>query len=105
MSWEGYDEGLCLNGHIDRWENSAYAHIDPPLSCWYCSAPYAQVWTVDETNGCQEAEDGLCICGKRDLEKVEESSTPTCPTCEEPKFVPAVYKFVPEVYAGHEVGR
>lgn len=102
MSWEGYEEGLCLNGHLDRWDCSIYAQLDAPKTCWYCSAPFAQVWTVDETNGCQEVKEGLCFCGKRDLEKMEEAKAPLCPTCGEPRYKPAVYKFVPEEYAGHE---
>lgn len=52
MSYEGTHELLCAKGHY-------YAHdvYDlRPLCCPFCSAPWAYIHMIDETNGADESQ-------------------------------------------------
>ena len=49
MSWEGYAQNFCINGHFYT-SRAGYMCDDPDL-CEYCKAEPAVTILVDETNG------------------------------------------------------
>lgn len=50
MSYEGYEEFLCVNGH----HSIVDAFDDDPTCCPQCGARLAYRHSVDETNGVEE---------------------------------------------------
>lgn len=50
MSYEGYGELLCANGHYHAHD----AYIDEPEECPICGALWAYSHGVDQTNGVEE---------------------------------------------------
>lgn len=61
MSYEGYTEYLCANGHhftVDCYD------VAPP-GCPRCSSPLAWEHAVDETNGYDESRPGTCEAPKK----------------------------------------
>lgn len=92
MSYEGYVEGLCEDGHYHSWD----CWDDPPLQC---NAPTGKntmcgktwVWSnpVDQTNGSGEEFEAK-------LEVFEEVKTETCPTCNHTEIVAAIRYKIPE---------
>jgi len=53
MSFEGYEQKLCQNGHY--WQNNvydSYGSDEDPENCPICNAPVAWYNIVDLTNGC-----------------------------------------------------
>lgn len=90
MSYEGYEQRLCANGHlshVDAFDNDA-----GPCRC---SAPIAWWNDVDQTNG-----DGAdCVV---ELEESTPAIYESCPTCHHSKEIAeATYK-IPD-NAGHRV--
>lgn len=89
MSYEGYDEGLCEDGHYHSWD----CWDDPPAKCLarttegVCGKELVWSHSVDQTNG--EGEVAI-------LEVLEEAKTKTCPTCNHQEVV-ADYRYkIPE---------
>ena len=95
MSYEGYSQFICKNGHYFTLDCS-YADDNP--ECPNCfSKP---IWEngVDQTNGCESTDDnpsdlshthekvGDCICGYVSLELVEESRCDKCNSILEQTF-------------------
>ncbi len=55
MSYEGYVEKLCSNGHL----SSVDAHDDyEEDKCHRCKKPFVFIHHVDQTNGIEEDENG-----------------------------------------------
>lgn len=59
MSWEGYTETLCENGHFCvhdelgcMYESSEMENGDPHKNCMDCGGPIQALAIVDVTNGC-----------------------------------------------------
>jgi len=53
MSYEGYQEKLCSNGHLS-YSSDIYGDFiesESPLVCSFCKAPFVFSHEVDETNG------------------------------------------------------
>jgi hypothetical protein len=50
MSYEGYKEQLCTNGHYSAQD----VYADQPEACPHCGAPFEFVHGVDQTNGYDE---------------------------------------------------
>ena len=73
MSWEGYTQRLCKNGHL----LSSTDYIDEAEPCLVCGA--GQVWwnQVDLTNGSYD-DDGNRIDGGVELEETDESKLERC---------------------------
>jgi hypothetical protein len=80
VSYEGWFQLLCANGHLSACD----AYEDPPVVC-RCGA--SMVWSnsIDNTNGCSSPDDhsrvGSCECGMVDLEVVTPGEVCECPTC------------------------
>jgi hypothetical protein len=52
MSYEGREQILCANGHLDVVDDSELCEIDPEAwRCEYCDARAAWSNSIDETNG------------------------------------------------------
>ncbi len=53
MSYEGYQEKLCSNGHLsyssDIYED--FAENESLLVCNFCKEPFVFIHSIDETNG------------------------------------------------------
>lgn len=47
MSYEGYREYKCSNGHID----AANVYDREPIACRTCGERYVRIRSVDQTNG------------------------------------------------------
>ena len=52
MSYEGYEQVLCTEGHLSQFD--AYGDGYEVFMCNYCGSPSAFVHTVDLTNGVDE---------------------------------------------------
>ena len=72
MSYEGYTQHLCLNGH--QWFANAYAEND---ECPYCSENSIWQHEIDETNGTDE-EDQNTFEIKLDVYQKEKYSVCQC---------------------------
>lgn len=57
MSYEGYNEWLCRNGHY----NTSDAYQDDPKCCRHCKEPLVWSHSVDCTNGELYNDDGTPI--------------------------------------------
>lgn len=90
MSYEGYYQLLCANGHANG-SIDAYS-FDDKLGPCACGAPVNQHNSVDETNGC---EGDPCICGARELVEIEPAQTETCNLGHAHVVKPARYEFGP----------
>lgn len=80
MSFEGYYQILCKNGHYDTCDVYIF---DWAETCWECSICKEKVgWmnTVDLTNGSYDDE-GRRIDGCVELEVKEQPKECECPTC------------------------
>ena len=88
MSWSGYTQRLCKNGHL----LSSTAYLDEAEPCLICGA--GQVWwnQVDLTNGSFDGDKR--IDGYIELERAEEPKEACiCPICNNKHmFLPPVYK-------------
>lgn len=51
MSYEGYQEYLCANGHYQSMD----CYADDPTACDRCGAAFAHWHPVDQTNGVEDA--------------------------------------------------
>jgi len=71
MSWEGYVQVICINGHY----STADGYGDYPEKCPDCGAAVAETNLVDETNGC---EGNPCQCGAKAVVEVEPPVYETC---------------------------
>ena len=92
MSYEGYEEGLCENGHYHSWD----CYGDPPATCdvamgkdTVCGKELVWCNSVDQTNG--DGEDQKAM-----LEVLEEAKTETCPTCHHTEVVAVIRYKIPE---------
>lgn len=84
MSYEGYKDCICANGHL----TSQDAYEDHP--CVVCEAPIVWVNEIDQTNGEDvgyiSSEDMRSFC-------IERETTSKCPTCHSHTlYKPAVYR-------------
>ena len=96
MSYEGYTQYLCKNGHT--WimdcleEDSTICEGSDD-----CDAPVVWWNMVDQTNGCEPAEGDItrmpdhtklddCICGSIELERLEEKRCDKCNHVLEQRF-------------------
>ena len=77
MSWEGWGQCLCKNGH--EYSIGQYDEGDS-LICPYCKSAQAWVHWVDETNGCM-CEDRSCPAHKLPLKVKTEAVFSDCECC------------------------
>lgn len=107
MSYEGYEQLLCENGHhraIDAME-TMYGDYDPKT--WKCTCGAGLTWwnAVDQTNGSFEQDpDGneVRIDGYVELEVDRPETTETCDHCGHTAVVDEVTYKIPEG-KGHRV--
>ena len=68
MSYEGYEEKLCSNGHLshssDIYGDFIEMEVDfelseSPLVCNFCKAPFVFTHSINETNGIELDDDGV----------------------------------------------
>ena len=76
MSYEGFTQALCVNGHYQECD----CHDDPADPCPECGA--AIVWRneVDVTNGSWD-DDGNRIDGYVEMRQVEKPNVCVCEAC------------------------
>lgn len=82
MSWEGYGQALCANGHeftVDRYDD------EDDQVCDFCKAKLAWVYWVDQTNGCCCPDDRLpgsvCAAHPKKMKLLKQETFTECPTC------------------------
>ncbi len=53
MSYEGYEEKLCSNGHLSHSSDiyGDFAENESLLVCNFCKEPFVFIHSIDETNG------------------------------------------------------
>ena len=91
MSWEGYGQALCGNGHLYTLGQYDYELVDCPL--FGCQAKQAWIHWVDETNGCYCPEEGDKLGGGKcpahpiKLEILEPAQVDECVTCKHRKLI------------------
>ena len=93
MSFEGYYQVLCENGHY-----TAFDVFDEPekQECGICGASRAWENLVDQTNGSYDDDSVTRIDGHVDLEMVNDGVLDRCVTCGQPTAVePPKYR-IPE---------
>lgn len=96
MSWEGYNQNICANGHMfnsDALLDWFYDGVKEQEICPYCKAP--KVWThvVDETNG---YEAGNQSTYPMELEELTPAKFCNCTICGNTHMIaPPTYK-IPE---------
>lgn len=106
MSWEGYQQNLCTNGHA--FDTDADVDInDPDFKCPRCQAKVAWFNIVDLTNGCfnvdldgnetDERIDGMVML--QQLTPAEICKCDACGHCHTSK--PATYR-IPDI-GGHRI--
>lgn len=90
MSYEGYEQCLCKNGHLSSFD--AYDCFDKDnMFCSNCGAPIVWSNMVDQTNGEE--------CGYIDMEalKITDTVHSICETCKQSRFVsPSIYRIPTE---------
>ena len=59
MSYEGYQEKLCSNGHLSYTSNIHFDGRESPLVCNFCKSPFIFIHYVNETNGIEYDDDGV----------------------------------------------
>lgn len=63
MSYEGYSEYLCENGHYTACDVT----VDEPATCWFCGARWQFYHAVDQTNGIEEENPSTMPAPKREI--------------------------------------
>lgn len=105
MSWEGYNQVLCPNGH--PYTDYADSYNEPLNICPNCKTPGGEFNTVDQTNGCMNwcashdegkcpgeiCEFFRCQCGMKKLILVTPAVTETCSLGYAHIKEPAKYRF------------
>lgn len=88
MSYEGYEQHICKNGHrFDK--NCDYGNGPKPV-CSFCNAESVFCNCVDETN-CEAH--GLIPDSEWEKMVIQPEVTQTCPTCSHCKTVtPTIYR-------------
>lgn len=107
MSYEGYEQLLCENGHlhmVDCWDSP-----DPKTwRCDSCGAKLAWWNAVDQTNGsyhtCSETGEEVRIDGFVELEVDREVVSEECPLCGHEKVLEDI-RYKTPTHAGHRVKR
>jgi hypothetical protein len=86
MSYKGYVDVLCKNGHKYGWDamDEMYGDADQYKGCPICGAPVAFRWDVDKTNGIEE-ENPYTL--DYPFEEATRAEYETCPTCNHCKLV------------------
>lgn len=106
MSYEGYFQVLCENGHYHTYDAYDFCFDESSWKCPDCKTGIAWRKGVDQTNNCVGAENCLAAiseeekkiceghgCGYVELEVDKEEVTEKCPTCDHVKIVePTRYK-------------
>jgi len=90
MSYEGYEQHLCQNGHLYQTTDSYHWNDSGDNgNCTECQAPSAFVNAVDDTN-C----DAFGIITDAEWEKllIAPAVHDPCPTCHHVKITPACYQ-------------
>lgn len=96
MSYEGFVQVLCAQGHVDVFDaydderSERCQEVLDTQTMQLCGAEWAERNSVDETNGC---EGNPCICGEKDLEVIEPPVVETCNLGHKHEVKPGRYKF------------
>jgi hypothetical protein len=98
MSFEGFDQLLCANGHY--WTKDALDYSTEPEKCSFCGEKVVWYNVVDLTNPSPD-EDGNDITGYIELEVIVPAETHTCSCGHIHQVKPETYK-IPET-DGHRV--
>lgn len=103
MSFEGYYQFMCPNGH--SWEEDVYSTTG---QCYICKQMACWNNTVDTTNGSFEInsdgfETTVRIDGYVDLEVLTEAELHTCTCGHRHTVKPTSYKLPPKNVGRHEV--
>lgn len=98
MSWEGYGQALCKNGH--QYDIAPY-DSDPDGACPFCQSKQAWVYWVDETNGCECPEETTpetkkCAAHPIQLELDQPATYKQCPTCDHRELLTQPTYKIPE---------
>lgn len=118
MSYEGYEQILCKNGHYTCFDCYSVPDLENDWSCSYCNERAVWSNSVDETNGiceednCPEMYSGSekCdICPKRidgyvELEVKEEEEIEICKCCGSSKVIKERTYKVPK-NKGHKINQ
>ena len=89
MSWEGYGQVLCENGH----QYSIGQYESEEAQCPFCESKSAWIHWVDQTNGCSCEEDCVkdgtykCPAHKIPLKELTPVKYEECPTCQHKKVL------------------
>lgn len=102
MSYEGYDQILCENGHLSIYDafTSPIGYGEDHWECGVCGADMAWWGGVDETNG-EDEETHMCP-GEVDFKMKGQPTASLCKHCGAIKNEPATYE-IPEG-VGHRIG-
>lgn len=63
MSYEGYEQYLCTNGHywtLDAITSRYGSYPKEMYQCTFCKAPAVWMNDVDQTNGCDDSHPECC---------------------------------------------
>lgn len=82
MSYEGYTEYLCKNGHY--WAVDVYCECGVP-ECSECGGPYVWRHSVDETNGVVKGDPGTRPARLKIIRHESKRITVTIPIYKIPK--------------------
>jgi len=93
MSFEGYYQILCLNGH--HVAEDAYSYLGDSWACPTCGAKAAWENLVDVTNGSYD-DNGVRVDGFVELEVMEEGCACTCEKCGNVHYTSPIRYRVPE---------
>lgn len=112
MSYEGYEQFLCEDGHLYTLDAFWFWNESEDGTCPIPGCGKKPVWnnSVDQTNGCSAKEEPYtygaikpdhsnCICGMivpSRLEVLEDVKTETCPTCKHVKVLAVERYKIPE---------
>lgn len=100
MSFEGYYQVICQNGHLFN-VDALLAEATEELACPDCTAKVAWWNLVDVTNGSFD-DDGKRIDGAVEIEIDKEAPSCKCPTCGHEHMVGATTYHIPEKH-GHRI--
>jgi hypothetical protein len=81
MSWEGYIQCLCENGH-----QFGVGPYDEDMCCDICKGKITWSHPVDETNGCC-CDDNSCCAHPLPLKVKTPAEYKECPTCHHKELV------------------
>jgi hypothetical protein len=91
MSYEGYDQQICQNGHyteVDCYDNS---YDDLVAACKICEAPIGWTNGVNQTNGPDQGVVPFTVLRKNFL--VQDAKMCKCSTCSNEHLVePAIFR-------------